>query len=310
MIGKRICDLLNIKYPIIQGGMAWIADSTLAASVSNAGGLGLIAAGNAPSDLIRNEIKKVKEMTDKPFGVNIMLMSPFAHEIAQIVCEEDVKVVTTGAGNPSKYIQKWKDYGIKVLPVVPSVALAKRMENNGADAIIAEGCEAGGHIGELTTMALIPQIADQIEVPLVAAGGIADGRGVAAAFMLGAQGVQVGTRFIVANECTAHKNYKERIISAKDTDSQVTGRFIGLPVRSLKNKLTKNMKEWEKEKLSKEEFEERGIGALRKAVKDGDINEGSVMAGQIAGLIKKQQSCREIIEEMISQAEQTITSFI
>lgn len=311
MFKTKLCEILNIKYPILQGGMAWIADASLAAGVSNAGGLGLIAAGNAPADIVRDEIKKAKELTDKPFGVNIMLLSPFVDEVVQVVREEKVKVVTTGAGNPGKYIKAFKDNGIKVIPVVPSIAFAKRMERNGADAIIAEGTEAGGHIGDITTMCLIPQIVDAVDIPVIAAGGIGDGRGVAAVFMLGAQGIQVGTRFLVAKECTVHQKYKERVIKSKDTDSEVTGRFTGHPVRVLKNKLTKTMLKLERENnITIEEFEEKGTGALRKAAKDGDINEGSVMAGQIAGLIKKEQTCEEIITEMFDEAETTVKSFI
>lgn len=297
---------LGIKYPIIQGGMAWVADSSLASAVSNAGGLGIIAAANAPTDYIRDEIRKAKKLTDKPFGVNIMLLSENAEEIAHLVCEEGVKVVTTGAGNPGKYMELWKEHGIKVIPVVASVALAKRMERAGADAVIAEGCESGGHIGELTTMALVPQVVDGVNIPVIAAGGIGDGRGVAAAFMLGVQGVQVGTRFLVANECTIHENYKKKVLGAKDIDSVVTGRPTGHPVRVLKNKLSRQFQKLEKENVSVETLEELGRGCLQKAVKEGDIEMGSVLAGQIAGLVKKEQSCKEIIEEMFTQAEETI----
>ncbi|MGH4140513.1 enoyl-[acyl-carrier-protein] reductase FabK [Clostridium sp.] len=297
---------LGIKYPIIQGGMAWVADSSLASAVSNAGGLGIIAAANAPTDYIRDEIRKAKKLTDKPFGVNIMLLSDNAEEIAHLVCEEGVKVVTTGAGNPGKYMDLWKEHGIKVIPVVASVALAKRMERAGADAVIAEGCESGGHIGELTTMALVPQVVDGVNIPVIAAGGIGDGRGVAAAFMLGVQGVQVGTRFLVANECTIHENYKKKVLGAKDIDSVVTGRPTGHPVRVLKNKLSRQFQKLEKENVSVEVLEELGRGCLQRAVKEGDIEMGSVLAGQIAGLVKKEQSCKEIIEEMFTQAEETI----
>lgn len=310
MFNTKLCEILGIKYPIIQGGMAWIADASLAAGVSNAGGLGLIAAGNAPTDYVRGEIKKAKELTNKPFGVNIMLLSPFAEEVAKMVCDEGVEVITTGAGNPGKYIGMWKEHGIKVIPVVASVGLAKRMEKNGVDAVIAEGCEAGGHIGELTTMALIPQIKDAINIPLIAAGGIGDGRGLAAVFLLGADGVQVGTRFLVAKECTVHQNYKDKIIKSKDIDSEVTGRFTGHPVRCLRNKLTREMKKWEDEQMTLEEFEIKGTGALRKAAKDGDVVLGSVMAGQIAGLVKKEQTCSEIIKEMFTEAEMRIKEFI
>jgi enoyl-[acyl-carrier protein] reductase II len=297
---------LGIKYPIIQGGMAWVADSSLASAVSNAGGLGIIAAANAPVEYVRDEIRKAKKLTDKPFGVNIMLLSDNAEEIAHLVCEEGVKVVTTGAGNPGKYMELWKEHGIKVIPVVASVALAKRMERAGADAVIAEGCESGGHIGELTTMALVPQVVDGVTIPVIAAGGIGDGRGIAAAFMLGAQGVQVGTRFLVANECTIHENFKNKILAAKDIDSVVTGRPTGHPVRGLKNMLSRQFLKLEKENAPMEAFEELGRGRLPKAVKEGDIVMGSILAGQIAGLVKKEQSCIEIIEEMFTQAEETI----
>lgn len=309
MFNTEICKKIGIQYPIIQGGMAWIADSSLAAAVSNAGGIGIIAAANAPVEWVRDEIRKAKELTDKPFGVNIMLLSSNAEEVAELVCQEGVKVVTTGAGNPSKYIEKWKEHGIFVIPVVPTVALAKRMERYGADAVIAEGCESGGHIGELTTMALVPQVVDAVNIPVVAAGGIGDGRGVAAAFMLGAAGVQVGTRFLVANECTVHQNYKERVIEARDIDSVVTGRVTGHPVRVLKNKLTRKFQLLEKETASVEEYEQLGKGALPLAAKQGDVEHGSVMAGQIAGLVCKEQSCEEIIIEMFEQAEAVIKRF-
>lgn len=303
MIKSIFCEMTGVKYPIIQGGMAWIADSSLASSVSNAGGLGIIAAANAPVDYIRDEIRKAKALTDKPFGVNIMLLSDNAEEVAKMVCEEGVKVVTTGAGNPGKYIEMWKQHGIKVIPVVASVALAKRMERSGVDAVIAEGCESGGHVGELTTMALVPQVVDAVNIPVIAAGGIGDGRGVAAAFMLGAVGVQVGTRFLVSTECTVHQNYKEKIIKAKDIDSIVTGRPTGHPVRVLRNKLTRKFQLLEKDGAGAEEFEKLGRGALPKAVKDGDVDFGSVMAGQIAGLVCKTQSSEEIIKEMFDGAE-------
>ena len=304
MIKSVFCEMAGVKYPIIQGGMAWIADSSLAAAVSNAGGLGIIAAANAPVDYIRDEIRKAKALTDKPFGVNIMLLSDNAEEVAKMVCEEGVKVVTTGAGNPGKYIDMWKEYGIKVIPVVASVALAKRMERSGVDAVIAEGCESGGHIGELTTMALVPQVVDAVKIPVIAAGGIGDGRGIAAAFMLGAVGVQVGTRFLVSNECTVHENYKDRVIKAKDIDSVVTGRSTGHPVRVLRNKLTRQFQLIEKDGLDTEAFERLGKGALPKAAKEGDVELGSVMAGQIAGLVHKKQSCKEIIEEMFQEVEE------
>ncbi len=304
MSKSALFDNLGIKYPIIQGGMAWIADSSLAAGVSNAGGLGIIAAANAPVEYVKEEIRKTKALTDKPFGVNIMLLSDNADEIAKLVCEEEVKVVTTGAGSPGKYMEMWKSHGITVIPVVASVALAKRMERSGADAVIAEGCEAGGHIGEITTMVLIPQIVDAVNIPVIAAGGIGDGRGVAAAFMLGADGIQVGTRFLVANECTVHRNYKDRVLKAKDIDSVVTGRATGHPVRVLRNKLSREIASLEKNGFDLEIFNELGRGALPKAAKEGDIDMGSVMAGQIAGLINKEQNCKEIIEEMFNEARE------
>ncbi|TCT12291.1 enoyl-[acyl-carrier protein] reductase II [Natranaerovirga pectinivora] len=310
MLRSRISEILNIQYPIVQGGMAWVAEHNLAAGVSNAGGLGIIAAANAPVEIVRNEIRRVKELTDKPFGVNIMLISPHSPEIAQLVCEEKVPVVTTGAGNPGKYIEMWKEHGIKVIPVVPSVALAKRMERSGADALVVEGSEAGGHIGEQTTMVLVPQVVDAVSIPVIAAGGIADGRGMAAAFMLGAEGVQIGTRFIVANESIVHSNYKQKVIQAKDIDTEVTGRTHGHPVRALRNKMTRQYKQLENEGLPFEELEILTLGALRKAVIEGDIDTGSVMAGQIAGLVKKEQSCKEIIEEIVSERDMLFKQFI
>lgn len=300
----NITKLLGIKYPIIQGAMAWIADSSLAVAVSEGGGLGIIAAGNADPDWVRSEIRRAKKMTDKPFGVNIMLLSPNVDELMDIVCQEKVSVVTTGAGNPGKYIDKLKSAGVKVIPVVASVALAIRSARKGADAIIAEGQEAGGHIGEITTMALVPQVVDAVDVPVIAAGGIADGRGVAAAVMLGAKGIQVGTRFVVAEECTASQEYKEKIIKAKDTDTVATGRSTGHPVRVLKNRLTKEVLKMEKEGIGPETIEKHCEGSLRAAVKDGDTIYGSVMSGQIAGLVKKIQPAREIIAEMFEEAEE------
>ncbi len=299
----KITELLGIEYPIIQGGMAWVAEHNLASSVSEAGGLGIIAAGSAPKDVVRNEILKTKEITNKPFGVNIMLLSPFADEIAELVVEEGVKVVTTGAGNPSKYIEMWKNAGIKIIPVVASVAMAKIMERVGADAVICEGCEAGGHIGELTTMVLVPQVVDKVSIPVIAAGGIGDGRGMAAAFMLGADGVQIGTRFVVAKECVVHQNFKDKIIKAKDIDTIVTGRSTGHPVRSLKNKMTREYVKLEKEVDDFMKLEEFTVGSLRKAVVDGDVDMGSLMSGQIAGLINKEQSSREIVVEIIKEAK-------
>lgn len=303
---SRICNLLNIEYPIIQGGMAWVAEHNLAAAVSNAGGLGIIAAGNAPVDAIRDEIRKAKALTSKPFGVNIMLLSPHASEIAELVVEEKVPVVTTGAGNPESFFPKWKEAGIKIIPVVASVALAKRMEKYGADAVVAEGCEAGGHIGELTTMALIPQIVDAVTIPVIAAGGIGDGRGLAAVFMLGAEAGQIGTRFVVSNESVVHDNYKKRIIASKDIDSAVTGRSTGHPVRSIRNNMTRNYLKLEKEGKSFEELELLTLGSLRSAVMEGDVVNGSLMAGQIAGLISKEQSCKEIVKEIIEEAKRLL----
>ena len=302
-MSSNICEILNIKYPIFQGGMAWVSTSSLAAAVSNAGGLGIIAGANAPASYIREQIRETKKLTDKPFGLNIMLLSENAHELAQMAIDEGVKVVTTGAGNPGKYITAWKEAGIKVIPVVASVALAKRMERAGADAIIAEGCEAGGHIGKLTTMVLLPQVVDAVDIPVIGAGGIGDGRGIAAAFMLGAQGVQVGTRFLVADECAIHENYKDAVIKAKDIDTVVTGRITGHPVQVIKNKLAKEYLSLESKNASLDELEEIGRGALAKAVKDGDVINGSLMAGQISGLVNKKQSVKEIIEEMFSEYE-------
>lgn len=298
-----ICDLLKIEYPIIQGGMSWVAEHNLAAAVSNAGGLGIIAAGNAPASHIRDEIRACKALTDKPFGVNIMLMSPEAPQIAQVIIEEEVAVVTTGAGNPEPYIAMWKEANVKVIPVVASVALAKRMERYGADAVVAEGCEAGGHIGELTTMVLVPQIVDAVSIPVIAAGGIADGRGFAAITVLGASAAQIGTRFVVSDESIVHDNYKDRIVAARDIDSVVTGRVNGHPVRSLRNKMTREYIKMENQGATLEELELMTLGSLRKAVVDGDVINGSLMAGQIAGLVKQKQSCKEIITEIIQEAE-------
>ncbi|CDH90067.1 putative 2-nitropropane dioxygenase [Clostridium botulinum B str. Eklund 17B (NRP)] len=288
--------------------MAWIADASLAAAVSEAGGIGIIT-GAAPTEWVRNQIKEAKKLTDKPFGVNIMLMSENAAEIAELVCEENVAIVTTGAGSPGKYMERWKANNIKVIPVVASVALAKRMEKAGADAIIAEGTESGGHVGQLTTMALIPQVVDAVSIPVIAAGGIGDGRGIAASFMLGAEGVQVGTRFLVARECTVNQNYKDKILKAKDIDTEVTGRSTGHPVRVLKNKLSRMYNKLEKEGISSEKLEELGAGTLKKAAVDGDIENGSIMSGQIAGLINKEQTSKEIIEEMFEEAKQRFMLF-
>lgn len=299
----RITDLLGIEYPIIQGGMAWVAEHHLAAAVSEAGGFGLIGAASAPAEIVREEIRKAKELTDKPFGVNIMLLNPNSEEVAKVVVEEGVKAVTTGAGNPEKFIPMFKEAGIKVIPVVASVAMAKRMERYGTDAVVAEGMEAGGHIGSQTTMALIPQIVDAVDIPVIAAGGIGDGRGFAAVTMLGAEAVQMGTRFVVADESIVHDNYKERIIKAKDIDTVVTGLSTGHPIRVLRNQMTKEYLKLEESGAPFEELEKLTLGALRKAVMDGDIKNGSVMAGQIAGLVHQRQSCKEIIEEIMREAE-------
>ena len=301
-MNSDLCKLLNIEYPIIQGGMAWVAEHNLAAAVSNAGGLGIIAAGSAPVEVVREEIRKAKELTDKPFGVNIMLMSSTADEIADLVIKEKIPVVTTGAGNPEKYMDKWKAAGIKVIPVVASVALAKRMAKYGADAVIAEGTEAGGHVGEATTMALVPQVVDAVDIPVIAAGGIADGRGLAAIKMLGASGAQIGTRFVVAKESIVHENYKQRIIGAKDIDAVVTGRSTGHPVRCLRNQMTRKYIKLEKEGNDSEELEALSVGSLRNAVIDGDVKKGTVMAGQISGLIKEEQTCKEIVDQIMEEA--------
>lgn len=300
-----ITELLNIKYPIIQGGMAWIADASLAVGVSEAGGLGIIS-GVGATEVVRAQIRKAKELTDKPFGVNVMLMQDNADEIAHLVCGEKVPVVTTGAGSPGKYIEMWKSHGIKVIPVVPSVAIAKRMEKFGADAVIAEGMESGGHIGQTTTMSLVPQVVDAVNIPVIAAGGIGDGRGIAASFMLGAVGVQMGTRFLVSNECNVHKNYKEKVLKAKDIETEVTGNSTSHPVRVLRNKLTREYIKLEKSNSNSEKLESLTRGALRKAVIEGDTENGSVMAGQIAGLVKKEQSCKEIIEELMTEFDKCI----
>lgn len=296
-----ITELLNIKYPIFQGGMAWVSTYTLVSAVSEAGGLGIIAAGGADGEYVRDQIRKVKEHTSKPFGVNVMLLSPYAGDVIRVILEEGVPVVTTGAGNPSKYIKDLKANGTKILPVVPSVALARKMERDGADGVIAEGTESGGHVGEITTMALLPQVIDAVNIPVVAAGGIADGRGMLAAFSLGAEGIQVGTRFICSTECHVHENYKLAIINAGDREAVVTGRHIGAPVRSLKNNLTREFEKLEDRKVTREEFEIVGLGALRKAVIDGDMKNGSVMAGQIAGLIKDIKPCDQIIKDIMSE---------
>ena len=302
----EITELLNIEYPIVQGGMAWVADYHLAAAVSNAGGLGLIGSGGAPASWVKDQIREVKKLTDKPFGVNIMLMNPEADEIAKVIVEEKVPVVTTGAGNPAKYIKEWKEAGVKVIPVVASCALAKMMERCGADAVVAEGTEAGGHIGEITTMSLVPQVVDAVNIPVIAAGGIADGRGFAAALMLGAKAVQMGTHFVATKECNVHENYKEKIIKAKDIDSKVTGRSTGHPVRVLRNQMSNEYIKKEQEGATLEELELLTLGGLRKAVVEGNVKEGSLMAGQIAGLVKKQYTCKELIEKVVTEGQQVI----
>lgn len=306
-MNTKITELLGIKYPILQGGMAWIAESGLAAAVSNAGGAGIIAGGSAPAELIREEIHKAKALTDKPFGINIMLMAPNADDLAQLVIDEKISFITTGAGNPGKYMEKWLEAGIKVIPVVPSVALAKRMERSGAAAVIAEGTESGGHIGENTTMCLVPQVVDAVNIPVIAAGGIADGRGIAASFMLGAEGVQVGTRFLACEECKIHPTYKELVIDAKDTDSVVTGRYTGHPCRNVKTKFAKRLATGEKDgSLTPDEFEQLTVGALRKAVQDGNLDEGSFLCGAIAGMINEVKPAKDIVEEMFAQAEKLL----
>lgn len=302
----RITELLGIRYPILQGGMAWIAESTLAAAVTNAGGAGIIAGGSAPASYIEEQIRRAKTLTDGPFGVNIMLLSPNADDLAQLVIDEKIPFITTGAGNPGKYMEKWLSAGIKVIPVVPSVALAKRMERGGAAAVIAEGTESGGHIGENTTMCLVPQVVDAVEIPVLAAGGIADGRGIAASFMLGAEGVQVGTRFLACEECQIHPTYKELVIGAKDTDSIVTGRSTGHPCRNVKTKFAKKLQTFEKDGGTPEEFEEITVGSLRKAVQDGNLEEGSFLCGAIAGMIREVKPAKEIVEEMFGQAEKLL----
>ena len=302
--------MLGIEYPVIQGGMAWVADASLAAAVSNAGGLGLISSINASTEAVRNEIRKCKELTDTPFGVNIMLQAPNVDEIAEMVVEEGVRILTTGAGSPVKYMEAWKAAGIKVIPVVPSVALALKMQRAGADAIVAEGAEAGGHVGELHTMPLIPQIVDAVEIPVVAAGGIGDGRGAAAAFMLGAEGVQVGTRFLVAKECNIHSRYKENILKATDISTTVTGKSLGHPVRSLKTLFSREFARMESDPaISSEEVLAFGSGSLRKAVKEGD-EYGSYMAGEVAGMVRAEESAKEIVEDIAIGAERVVREFL
>ncbi|MCR3922230.1 MAG: enoyl-[acyl-carrier-protein] reductase FabK [Firmicutes bacterium] len=296
---SELCDILGVEYPILQGGMAWVATGELAAAVSEAGALGIIGAGNAPAEVLEQEIKKAKALTDKPFGVNIMLLSPFVEEVVELLCREEVRVVTTGAGNPGKYVKRFQEKGMRIIPVVSSVPLAKRLERLGVDAMIAEGMEAGGHIGELTTMVLVPQVVDAVKVPIIAAGGIADGRGVAAALALGAAGVQLGTRFISAHECTAHAHYKGMILKAKDRDTVITGEISGHPVRVIRNKLTREFSRREKEGASLEELEKLGVGALAAAVRRGDVLNGSVMAGQSAAMVLKEESAQEIVNDLV-----------
>ena len=304
MIKSKICEALGIKYPVFQGGMAWVADADLAAAVSEAGGLGIIAGMSMNGEQLRAEIRKLRKKTDKPFGVNVMLMSPYTPEVAEVIVEEKVPVVTTGAGNPLPYIKKWTDAGTKVIPVVASVALAKMVAKRGATAVVAEGGESGGHIGEANTMPLVPQVVDAVDIPVIAAGGIADGRGMAAAFMLGAEGVQMGTRFLVAKECNVHPTYKEKVLKANDTGTVVNGRRIGHPARALKNPFTQAFSEREKDLTSTdEELTSFGAGALRKAVQEGNWAEGSFLCGEVAGLVNKEQTCQEIIEEIVSETE-------
>ena len=301
----KLTKLLGVQYPIIQGGMAQIADASLASAVSNAGGLGIISAMNAGADWVREEIRKCRTMTDKPFGVNIMLMSPHVEEVAAMVAEEKVPVVTTGAGNPSRFVKMWKEAGVKILPVVASTALAKMVERAGVDAVIAEGGESGGHVGDLTTMALVPQVADAVGIPVVAAGGIGDGRGMVAAFVLGACGVQMGTRFLVADECTVSDEYKKKVLAAKDISTAVTGRRLGHPVRAIKNSYMNAYAKLEADSnVPDEELEKFGVGSLRLAAKEGDAEHGCFLAGQIAGMVKKRQPAKEIVDEVMAQAEQ------
>lgn len=308
MIRSEICDMLKIRYPVFQGGMAWIADGALAAAVSNGGGLGIIAAGNAPADHVREQVRAARAMTERPIGVNIMLLSPFADEVAEVAAEERVEVVTTGAGNPSKYMKMWQEAGIKVIPVVASVAMAKLMTRLGASALIAEGGESGGHVGELTTMVLVPQICDATSLPVIAAGGIADGRGAAAAFMLGACGVQMGTRFLSAAECNIHPAYKEKILKAGDLCTMVTGKRLGHPVRSLRTPFARNYSKAEYGGMPDDELEALATGALRLAVQEGDFEKGCFLSGQIASMVNKEQPAAEIIKEVMEEAEPILLS--
>ena len=308
MLKSRICEAVGIRYPIFQGGMAWIADASLATAVSKAGGLGIISAMNADENYVRDQIRLCRQLTDQPFGVNIMLMSPHVEAVARLVIEEKVPVVTTGAGLPGKYMPGWIEAGIKVVPVVPSVAIARRVERSGATAVIAEGTESGGHIGELTTMALVPQVVDAVKIPVLAAGGIADGRGMAAAFMLGAEGVQCGTRFLSAYECGIHPNYKKKVLDARDIDTQVTGRRLGHPVRALRNPFVNKFAELERDpNVSEEALSAFGTGAVRKAAVDGDLQGGSFLAGQIAALVKKEQSAQEIVDDLMRETEEILS---
>lgn len=302
-----VCSMLGITYPVIQGGMAWVADAELAAAVSNAGGLGLIAAMNSNGEQLREQIRKARTLTDKPFGVNLMLMSPFIEEAVSVVCEEGVKVVTTGAGNPAKYMDRLKEAGVKVICVVAGVALAVMAERMGACAVVAEGCESGGHVGETTTMALVPQVVDAVSIPVIAAGGIADGRGMAAAFLLGAQGIQMGTRFLTAKECTIHPNYKAKVIAANDHDTVVTGKTLGHPVRALKNRMTREFQKKEADpNTTPDELQAMGAGALRRAAREGDVQYGSCMCGQIAGLVKTEDSCADIVHGICEDAKKQL----
>ncbi|MBP7164732.1 MAG: nitronate monooxygenase [Firmicutes bacterium] len=307
-LGARLTRILGVMHPVIQGGMAWVADAQLAAAVSRAGGLGVIASAHLTPDQLRAEIHTARRMTDKPFGVNIMLMSPNAGEAAQICCEERVAVVTTGAGHPGEFMERFSDAGIIVMPVVASTAQAKRAASVGAHAVIAEGYEAGGHVGELTTMALVPQVVDAVDLPVVAAGGIADGRGAAAAFCLGASGVQLGTAFVVARECTAHPNYKRKVLAAADSDTQVTGRSVGHPVRALKNRFTRELARLEREGADPDTVMSLGVGSLARAVRDGDVDQGSVMVGQIAGLLRQERTALAIVTGIMQEAERVLAS--
>ncbi len=306
---NSVTEILGCEYPVIQGGMAWVAEHHLAAAVSEAGGFGIIGAASAPADVVREEIRKCKALTDRPFGVNVMLLNPNADEVARIVIEEGVRAVTTGAGNPAKYMSAWKEAGVKVIPVVASSAMAVMMERAGADAVVAEGMESGGHIGSTTTFALLPQVCDAVNIPVIAAGGIADGRGMAAAFMLGASGVQMGTRFVASKESIVHANYKEKIIKAKDIDSTVTGTSTGHPVRCLRNKMTREYLRMEKEGVELMELEKLTLGSLKRAVIDGDVVTGTLMAGQIAGLIKSEESCRDIVQGIVRECNEVIGEY-